>query len=69
MMDIVEQIQLIELQLDTYQDTTDPVEKLDLKQTIQIGIGNIKNELKELPKDLQILILNNLKEIEEVFNY
>lgn len=68
-MDIVEQIQLIELQLDTYQDTTDPVEKLDLKQTIQIGIGNIKNELKELPKDLQILILNNLKEIEEVFNY
>lgn len=68
-MDIMKQLQTIEEQLETYQDTYDPEEKMDLKQTIQAQIKQIKASLSSFSDLQQKEILSNLNDFEEILTY
>lgn len=68
-MDILETLQKLEILLEQYQDSYEPEEKMDLKQTIQAEIKLVRKETSSLPKDLQIQVNATLNDFEEVLSY
>lgn len=68
-MDIDKEIAAIELQLEEYEDTNNPEDRMDIKQTIKLSIGNIKANLDGIPANLKKQVLLTLDEFEEILSY
>lgn len=68
-MDIDKEIAAIERQLEEYEDTNNPEDRMDIKQTIRLRIMNIKSNLNGIPANLKKQVLLNLDEFEEILSY
>lgn len=68
-MDIVEEIQKIEALIEIYEESNEPEERMDMKQTIRASIAAIKKEIVSLPQELQKQVQAQLNDFEEILTY
>lgn len=68
-MDIVEEIQKIEALIEIYEESNEPEERMDMKQTIGSSIAAVKKESRSLPEDLQKQVQAQLADFEEILTY
>lgn len=68
-MDIVEEIQKIEALIEIYEESNEPEERMDMKQTIRASIAAIQKEIVSLPQELQTQVQAQLNDFEEILTY